>query len=195
MKTFKKLFCLAVCLCFLFACSDYEENLIGDLKSGHLGSHNDGDIKVVTKPFKVDFMGTYQPYGERCPINVLVDGVGTGTHVGNCIVHFDFCIGPFSNDSSYYGDTFAYIVAANGDSLFVSIAGAVVSTPLEDHPEYVVSYFRDPFEILGGTGRFEGASGGGMSDDYNHVDYPGNSFHQWEGTITLKKGKIKEGKK
>ena len=42
---------------------------------------------------------------------------------------------------------------------------------------------------LGGTGRFDGATGGGMSDDYNLDDYPGNSFHHWVGTITLVKGK------
>ncbi len=125
------------------------------------------------------------------PMNVVVDGVGNGTHVGNSTIHFDFWILSLSadGDSVYYGNTYAYIVAANQDTLFVSIEGAVVNTPLDDHPHYVINYWRDPFVILGGTGRFEGAGkGGGWSDDYNSTedDY---SHHQWEGTITMKKGK------
>ena len=64
----------------------------------------------------------------------------------------------------------------------------VITGRLEDHPDYVVSYWRDPFEILGGTGRFEGAFGGGMTDDYNSSEDT-NSHHHWKGTITMKKGK------
>jgi len=45
-----------------------------------------------------------------------------------------------------------------------------------------------PFVILGGTGRFEGATGGGMTDDYNSSEDP-YSHHQWVGKITLVKGK------
>ncbi len=67
--------------------------------------------------------------------------------------------------------------------------GQVIYGNEDDHPDGVNSYWRDPFTILGGTGRFDGATGGGMSDDYNLDVYPGNSFHHWVGTITLVKGK------
>ena len=83
----------------------------------------------------------------------------------------------------------AYFVAANGDTLFVTIAGQVITGRLDYHPEDVNSYFKDDFEILGGTVRFEGATGSGVSDDYNRDSYPDNSFHHWTGTITMVKGK------
>ena len=70
----------------------------------------------------------------------------------------------------------------------MSVEGAVLPGRLDDHPEEVVSYWRDPFVILGGTGRFEDASGGGMTDDYNSSE-DNNSHHHWVGTITMKKGK------
>ena len=56
-------------------------------------------------------------------------------------------------------------------------------------PNYALSYFKDPFEITGGTGRFEGATGGGMTNDYNFVGKDGivHTSHHWQGTITLKK--------
>jgi hypothetical protein len=189
MKSLKKMLYVAFCLSLCFACSDLNDDLSNDLKSGRLGSNKDGDVKMVTVPFKVEYLGTYQPFGDRCDANVIVDGVGDGTHVGNSTVHFDFCILGVSadGDSTFYGGTEAYIVADNGDTLFVSIEGAVVEPPLVDHPEYVVNYWRDPFEILGGTGRFEGATGGGWSDDYNSTE-DAYSHHHWEGTITMIKG-------
>ena len=80
------------------------------------------------------------------------------------------------------------MVAANGDILYISGEGFVIDGRLDDHPEYVISYWRDPFVILGGTGRFEGATGEGWTDDYNSSEDP-NSHHNWTGTITMVKGK------
>lgn len=190
MKNFLRIFILALFAVFCFSCADQVDEMEADLKSGHLGSHKDGDMKMVTVPFKVEYAGTYQPPGDKCAANVIVDGVGSGTHVGESTIHFDFCILGASNDSVFYGNTHAYILADNGDTLFVSIEGAVVHTPLADHPEHVVNYWRDPFIITGGSGRFEGAEGGGWSDDYNSTLDP-YSHHIWEGTITMVKGKRK----
>ena len=58
---------------------------------------------------------------------------------------------------------------------------------LDDHPEYVTSWWKDPWEITGGTGRFEGATGSGYTDDYNSAIDP-YSHHRWTGTITMLKG-------
>ena len=191
MEKIKKILLVVFCLSMCFSCSESVNDLeVNDLKSGHLGAGKDGDMKKVTVPFKVDYIGTYQPFGDRCAANVIVDGEGSGTHVGASTVHFDFCVDPtiFGPDSTWYGDSYAYIIAANGDSLFVSVTGAVVQGRLEDHPEYVISYWRDPVEILGGSGRFEGASGTGWTDDYDSIE-DANSHHHWEGTITMMKGK------
>ena len=82
------------------------------------------------------------------------------------------------------------MTAANGDELWLEIPlGFVNNTQPEDgQPEYVTSWWRDPFVITGGTGRFEGATGGGMTDDYNSTE-DDNSHHNYTGTITMAKGK------
>jgi len=196
MKTLTKILFVALCMLFVLACSKSSDEILEvDLKSGNLGADRSDDAIMVTVPFVVDYVGTYTDPGsttDKCITNVIVDGVGTGTHVGNSTVHFDFCVNPIFEDGVFiradYGNADAYIVAANGDTLFVSVEGAVLPGRLEDHPDYVVSYWRDPFVILDGTGRFEGATGGGMTDDYNSSE-DANSHHHWEGTITMKKGK------
>ena len=153
----------------------------------------------TTVPFEADFVGTYTygKFGEsnpnpRCLINVVVDGVGKGNLIGTSNVHFDFCVNPVFEDSIFvrgdYGDSYAYIVAESGDTLFVTVEGAVMPGRLDDHSEEVESYWRDPFTIVRGTGKFEGATGGGMTDDFNSTADT-NSHHHWEGTITMIKGK------
>ena len=52
------------------------------------------------------------------------------------------------------------------------------------HPAFVTSYWKGDFEILGGTGKYEGATGRGKTDDYNSSKDP-NSHHNWNGTIHL----------
>jgi hypothetical protein len=156
---------------------------------------------TVTVPFEADFVGTYLdgvipcpdcgpwniPAGEAWGL-VQTEGGGNGTHLGKFTHYFEFCCNFM--DGVYPGDYMkAFMVAANGDSLFVACAGQVLGGRLDHHPEDVNSYFKDPFVILGGTGRFEGAKGGGMTDDYNRDSYPENSFHHWTGTISLVKGK------
>jgi hypothetical protein len=42
----------------------------------------------------------------------------------------------------------------------------------------VVSYWKDPFVILGGTGKYEGATGDIITDDYNSSEDP-YSHHHW----------------
>ena len=158
---------------------------------------------MVTVPFKANFVGNYlegtgpnSMCGEWDPANglfwgiVLNDGEGNATHLGKFTHHFEFCCDFASG--IYPGPTGhmeGYFVSANGDKLFVSVAGQVLNGRLDHHPADVNSYFTDPWEIIGGTGRFEGATGSGMTDDYNRDSYPDNSFHHWTGTITMVKGK------
>jgi hypothetical protein len=47
---------------------------------------------------------------------------------------------------------------------------------LDYHPDYVNSYWKDPMIVLGATGRFAGATGTFMTDDYNS-DLDPNSHH------------------
>jgi len=178
MKTIKQLFLFTAVICLTFSLSDCNR-----LKAP----------KMVTEPFEVKFIGNYTFVGPdtlpdaKCvaPYTVwraIVDGKGTGTPLGTYTVHFDFCGDSLSN----YGNVYAYMITADGDTLFVSCTGRVVDGKLDDHPAYVVSYWRDPFEILGGTGKFKGATGKGTTDDYNSSEDP-YSHHHWTGTITLLK--------
>jgi hypothetical protein len=150
-----------------------------------------GKPKTITEPFTADFIGNYTYVGPDTLPNpkctdpfttwrAIVDGNGTGTPIGDFTMHFDFCGDSLGN----YGNVYAYMVTADGDSLFISCAGRVIDGTLDDHPAYVTSYWRYPFKILGGTGKFKGATGKGMTDDYNSSEDP-NSHHHWSGTITL----------
>ncbi len=187
MKALKLLFLLFAVICMVLTCGKTDRNLKGDnLKKGK--------VKMVTLPFEADFTGTYIYVGpdtlpdHKCgePLSAwraIVDCKGTGVPIGELTAHFDFC----GDAESHYGNNHAYMFAG-GDTLFVACAGQVIDGRLEDHPACVTSYWRDPFTILGGTGQYYGASGSGMTDDYNS-DLDPFSHHHWTGTITLVKGR------
>jgi hypothetical protein len=151
-----------------------------------------GSLKTVTVPFKADFIGNYTYVGSdtlpnpKCssPLTAwraIVDGKGTGTP-GEFTAHFDFC----GDAESNYGNVNAWMGFGFGDTLFISCSGRVIEGRLADHPAYVTSYWRDPFEILVGTGKFYGAKGNGTTDDYNSSE-DHYSHHRWTGMITMAK--------
>jgi len=147
--------------------------------------------RTETLQFDADFTGVYtavNPDSVACGpgpwMHITVDCLGTEATLGKFTTHFEFC----ADDQGYYPgkQMLAYMLAENGDSLFVSCAGQVIEGRMEDHPDHIVSYWRDPFEILGGSGKFEGATGEGMTDDFNSSEDQ-NSHHHWKGTMTLLK--------
>jgi len=177
MKALMKILMFTVAFCLFYSCTKYE----------------------VTVPFKADFVGTYMYAGPDASCGewnpdggvmwgmVINEGTGTGTYIGKFSNYFEFCC-EFVSGIYPANHMVAYFTAANGDILYVSCAGQVLNGRLDYHPDDVNSYFKDPFVILGGTGKFEGATGSGYTDDYNRDSYPDNSFHHWKGTITLVKG-------
>ena len=180
MKTPKKLLLLSAALC---------------LTLSFLNCKGPSTPKTTTVPFKADFVGNYTFAGPDTLPNpkcvepftawrAIVDGKGTGTPLAIFTVHFDFCGDSLSN----YGNAYAYMVGADGDTLFVSCAGRVIEGRMDSHPLHVISYWKDPFKIAGGTGKFKGATGEGITDDYNSSEDP-NSHHSWTGTITMVEGK------
>jgi hypothetical protein len=147
--------------------------------------------RTETVPFDADFTGVYTavyPDSIGCGpgpwMQIIVDCSGTETTLGKFTTHFEFC----ADDQGYYPGKrmVSHMIAENGDTLFVSCGGQVLEGRLEDHPDHVVSYWRDPFKILGGSGKFDGATGEGMTDDYNSSEDQ-NSHHHWKGTMTLLK--------
>ena len=151
-----------------------------------------GAAKTVTMGFNLVFTGTYDPPPSPHPIcgdfplvRVINTGEGTGTHFGKLTSYFDFCVD--ITDSSYpNGHIVAYFKDKNGDRLDVEVAGFVLPGRVPGMPSYATSYFKDPFVIMGGTGRFEGATGSGFTNDYNSSKDP-YSHHHWKGKITLLK--------
>lgn len=149
------------------------------------------DSKILTLGFELVFTGTYDYFGPdeaKCGLfppmlNVINRGEGVGTHFGKMTSFFDFCVN--FRDSSYpNGFEEAYFMDENGDKLFVYVEGFVLPGRIPGIPNFANSYFKDPFVIVGGTGRFEGATGSGMTNDYNS-DKDDFSHHHWNGKINL----------
>jgi hypothetical protein len=147
--------------------------------------------KMVTLPFKADCTGEYKYIGPdtfsnaKCTGSLslwraLVDAKGTGTPVGDFTAHFDFCGDSLSN----YGNCYAYILDKNGDTLLIDASGRVFDGRLDEHPAFVTSYWRDTMRFVGGSGKFKGATGIIIGDDYNSSEDP-FSHHHWKGTITM----------
>ena len=87
-----------------------------------------------------------------------------------------------------FAGTTADLVAAKGDKLFLDFGGSSGILNIGEYPDYVTDYWRDELKIMGGTGKFEGASGVLTESDYTTTidDY---THHHIFGEITLVKGK------
>ncbi len=147
--------------------------------------------RKVTLPFVANFTGNYvsmgpcETCGELPSMLVVNEGTGISNMLGKFTHHLEFCC---NAEKGFYpgGYIKGYLTASNGDRLDVVISGRVITGRSYGHPNFVTSYWRDPFTITGGTGRFKEARGCGFSDDYNSSLDP-YSHHRWKGTITLVK--------
>ncbi|MBN2275407.1 MAG: hypothetical protein JXK95_13820 [Bacteroidales bacterium] len=180
MKTPKILFQLSLVICIIFLV---------------INCNRQKPLKTVTVPFKADCTGEYIYFGPdtlpepKCTGSLslwraVVDAKGTGEPMGNFTVHFDFCGDSLSN----YGNLYAHIIDEKRDTLFLNSSGRVLDGRLDEHPAFVTSYWRDTIRFAGGTGRYKGATGIAVTDDYNSSEDP-NSHHHWTGTIALVKGR------
>lgn len=194
MKTLVKFILALAVIGFFTAC-----NSSGDFNFEDDPSFKHHEDKMVTLGFNVLLYGTYQdvPENDDCPGlgKVINTGEGTGTHFKKVTSYFEFCVKPTVPGGGTYPEGYidAYFEDANGDRLFVEVSGEVFVGRVPGMPSYALSYFKDPFTITGGTGKFEGASGSGYTNDYNFFDKKddGNvhTSHHWQGTITMRKGK------
>ena len=162
------------------------------LNSGDESALKSAKTKSITMGFNIVFTGNYDYVGpsEFCgefpPMGLVINtGEGTGTHFGKLTSYFEFCI-DFTDSSYPHDHIIAYFKDENGDRLDVEVAGFVLPGRVPGMPNFATSYFKDPFVIIGGTGRFEGATGSGMTNDYNSSKDP-YSHHHWKGKITLVK--------
>jgi len=121
-----------------------------------------------------DSVSCAAPYGF---LNVQ-QGSGTEPTIGNFTTTITFCVDP---TTFQYINSESSFIDANGDELFIDINGQVLPTT---EPGYDLE-FKDPFTIIGGTGRFEGATGSGTTNSFVNSTTQ-RTDHVWSGTITLK---------
>lgn len=159
---------------------------------------NANTYNMVEIPFKAAFFTQNPGIGflpdPRCEEPRLLEtqvGEGEATYLGRFDAHFTFCIdisellpsddtpGVLTEgESAPYNNSEVTFTAANGDKLYIDISGAVL--PSSD-PNFDLM-FMDPFEFIGGTGRFEGAWGGGVTNSFVKS---GLVSHDWIGTLVL----------
>lgn len=102
-------------------------------------------------PFKgtIEATETYQLNGST--MSVTATGSGEATHLGHYTVHYEVQVDVPTGKGTGLS---AEYVAANGDSLFAEGSGQ--GTPTDESNVFVVV---ETYTIIGGTGRFEGATG------------------------------------
>jgi len=196
MKALLKILFLMAVISLVAGCNKTDEFVIDDsveLKSAQ--------PQKVTVPFEANLLGEIASIdweAQECIeegyfVRVIVETTGNATHMGNVSLTFNFCSGgapdPNIEGSKYtYAGSTADLIAANGDVLYLSFDdGIVMNGRTDEHPDDVYEYWRTPVSVLGGTGRFEGATGDLSSDDYVTTD--DQTHHRFYGKITLLKGK------
>jgi hypothetical protein len=120
-------------------------------------------------------------------------GGGVATLLGRFSTRITFCMdatdvlddGQLTEGESLpYVDGVGTLIAANGDELYIEISGAVL--PSSD-PEFDLE-FQDRFRFTGGTGRFAGAAGEGVTRSF--VDQAADrTQHLWTGTLIRAPGR------
>ena len=199
MKTLKQLSASLLCL-FLFGTCEQSVEDPSPIAEQQIGlQESKPDMK--SKPFKARFYTkrTYNPddvanvgvcdEGTYTALNLQVGG-GNATHLGKFSTSLWFC---GSTEDFTYANGKGEFIAANGDKLYFEIPSGEVMWLTEPNPPYEL-FFKDPFIFTGGTGRFEGASGGGNTDSLvDLLDDDGNLIeehqtdHTWVGVLNLPK--------
>ena len=116
------------------------------------------------------------------PTLLCIDAVGTASipYLGKstCVYHgtLDFTTINPNTGCGFNPGTFT-IIGANGDTLVFALGG--------EHCPW------GEYTVTGGTGRFEGATGGGLFKDTqtsSNPDFSGTDTSQFEGVLKLKEG-------
>lgn len=115
-------------------------------------------------PFKGDLQFVTEIGARVCPpdfVPIAFAGTGTLTLLGAVSIAGNDCV-LFTPPTGVIADGVLTIIAANGDQIFGTIEGTeVLPTP------EVPGTLEGTFAIVGGTGRFEGATGGGRFTGIN----------------------------
>ncbi|RED44733.1 hypothetical protein [Seonamhaeicola aphaedonensis] len=200
MKSLKLLLLATIAVCFFTACDDTQNPIIED----SLTEINAKTSKQKEVPFKGKlFTGQADDaFSEICSATSPTDfwgldhqvGYGNATHVGNFNIDLMFCFHVVLNEhgfpdfeggfGEYSGDEPVSLEASNGDLLTLDNPDGGRLIPVQS--EVYRFEFEDTWHIIGGTGRFENASGEFVWHGKVRIDDTGTD-HSWEGTIILDK--------
>ena len=149
--------------------------------------------ETISMPFKAVFTSTKNSLKAKnidaCGSEYILineEASGSGTCLGKATMASSFCTNLYEIKEGY-----TYLTASDGDVLYLAYHGCTCygseDSGQDWHGETEICCWQVPFTILGGSGRFENATGSGVTDDF--LSYDGNIFHHtWKGTITLKSG-------
>ena len=156
-------FALVILVLLLTACSD-DSPVVPTAGDSQLENVKSAP-QTVTKPFKGRWTTTfgapddtgYDCDGEPDNAAFIIEGSGVSTHLGQNTL-FSLSESDFVTQCGHTVHT-----AANGDQLEYSYAGTV------DQSGFPAITFTGEFWFTGGTGRFEGATGGGTYEGSGHA--------------------------
>ncbi|MDR8392887.1 hypothetical protein NC796_17155 [Aliifodinibius sp. S!AR15-10] len=208
MKTLNVFAFAFLCICLIFACDvsevddefQEENSSLENLAPGNRGNnHINGKLPIERHKLVVAFEAKFftnttgQVVDPRCNDPRVLDtqvGEGHAENIGDFSIHFNFCIDPTDvvddgqltdNEALPYYKGIGTFTFSNGDKLFGEIRGAVLPT---DKPGYDFE-FMDPMVFTGGTGRFEGATGGGLTNSF--VAFGAGTDHEFSAVLVLPK--------
>ena len=130
-------------------------------------------------PFKGTIQGQDTDKGFTSPGMFLVETNGTG--IGTLLGQFSFTQEVTVSFANFTDTGSAHWIAANGDSIYTTVAGSAVPGP-------VVFKITEIHTITGGTGRFAGAQGSFTVERTHNVEPSADGTHvtsgSFHGTIT-----------
>lgn len=101
----------------------------------------------VTRSLRQQSSGLLQPVGPcAAGVEFIADGTGVATHIGRFSLHIGWCMNPTTGAITSGSAT---VTAASGDRIAMDLTGQAVST----------TELSFNLGIIGGTGRFQNASG------------------------------------
>lgn len=162
---------LALSICLIFAMSCTAES-VDDPAVDELTATNVRAGKKITKPVKNSYTGVDRADGTG------QDFTGTMSHVGKFTGSTFITSFVFNPDGTATLTSDDVIVAANGDEIYTSSEVILVF----GNPAGTEGTYSGGFDITGGTGRFDGATGRMTMD--NGVFKDGVATHNAVGEIT-----------
>ncbi len=142
----------------------------------------EGTAEIIGMQFAPGFPGGRSTFDGHCsvPSDYVIEfgGAGQVSHLGQVSIVFEHCSQvDFTTGNVTYSDGVLTYIAANGDELWGTYGngtGAPVSATEVG--------WQDTFVLVGGTGRFAGASGGGVDWGRTHAE-TGHTTYKLDGVI------------